>query len=237
MTGPTTPGSADLRRQQGSPTVLRVVVADDQTSVREGLTVMLDLLPDVAVVGAAKDGIDAIEHVERLHPDALLLDLHMPRLDGVATAQRVTVSHPEVAIVVLTTYTDDVSILAAMRAGARGYLTKDANRDDIARALHAAARGHSVLDPAVTAILLEPDPRDVPAPPVAAPPLPDGLTTREAEVLVLIGRGFTNAEIAAQLFISAHTVKTHINRAFTKSRARDRAAAVLYAHQHLGVHP
>jgi DNA-binding NarL/FixJ family response regulator len=164
------------------------------------------------------------------HPDAILLDLHMPVVDGIRATRTLTAEHPEVAIVILTTYADDASVLSALRAGARSYLTKDADRADIARALHSAARGLSVMDPAVQAALvaaagstlLASETRD----------LPDGLTAREAEILALIARGMTNPEIAAALVLSNHTVKSHINRIFAKTRSRDRAAATQYAQAH-----
>jgi DNA-binding NarL/FixJ family response regulator len=215
----------------GAP--LRIVIADDQASVREGLVLLLGGLPGIEVVGAAADGEQALRLVAAREPDAILLDLHMPVLDGIEATRRLTAEHPGVAVVVLTTYVDDHSVLDALRAGARSYLTKDADRTDIARALHAAAGGLTVLDPRVHDTLLAS--ATAPPPPAAAPPpapLPDGLTEREAEILTLIARGLTNPEIAAQLFLSSHTVKTHINRIFAKTGSRDRAAAIGYAHRH-----
>lgn len=225
MTGPdsvTGPGAPETRP-------LRIIVADDQASVREGLVLLLGGLPDIDVVGAASDGQQAIELVARHRPDAILLDLRMPVLDGIDATRRLTAEYPEVAIVVLTTYLDEGTVLPALRAGARSYLTKDADREDIARALHAAASGLTVVDPRVHDTLLAASGAAQPAPPSAPP---DGLTQREAEILVLIARGLTNAEIAARLFLSGHTVKTHINRIFAKTGSRDRAAAIGYAHRH-----
>jgi DNA-binding NarL/FixJ family response regulator len=172
--------------------------------------------------------------VAQHHPDAVLVDLHMPILDGVETTRRLAVEHPTVAVVVLTTYADDASVLDALRAGARGYLTKDAGRTDIARALHAAANGQTVLDHNIQAALLratsvQPSP-EVPSP---QQPLPDGLTTREAEVLRLIAQGLTNPQIADALYVSTHTVKTHINRIFAKTQSQTRADAIQYAEQNL----
>jgi DNA-binding NarL/FixJ family response regulator len=212
------------------PAALRIVVADDQASVREGLVVLLDLLPDIDVVGSAADGEQALAAVAREHPDAILLDLHMPVLDGIETTRRLTEQHPDVAVVVLTTFADDSSILSALQAGARSYLTKDADRAEIAQALRSAAAGLAVLDPAVQATLLaaaasgsgKAPPRD----------LPDGLTQREAEILCLIARGKTNPDIAAELYLSAHTVKSHINRIFAKTGSPDRGAAIRYARDH-----
>jgi DNA-binding NarL/FixJ family response regulator len=246
---------------------LRIVIADDQASVREGLVVLLGGLPDIEVVGAAADGQQALRLVAEHKPDAILLDLHMPVLDGIGATRRLAAEHPGVAVVVLTTYSDDSSVLDALHAGARSYLTKDADRADIARALHAAASGLTVFDPRVHETLLaattqRPEPgaagpagtgpagtrpagtgpagtRPAGTGPAgtgtaaaAAGPAPDGLTQREVEILALIVRGLTNPEIAAQLFLSTHTVKTHINRIFAKTGSRDRAAAIGYAHRH-----
>jgi DNA-binding NarL/FixJ family response regulator len=217
---------------------LRVVVADDQASVREGLVLLLGGLPGIDVVGAAADGEQAVELVAEHKPDAILLDLHMPVLDGIGATRRLTAEHPGVAIVVLTTYVDDTSVLDALRAGARSYLTKDADRTDIARALQAAAGGLTVFDPRVHDTLLAaamapapPEPGPGPADPSRTAP-PDGLTHREAEILALIGAGLTNPEIAERLYLSNHTVKTHINRIFAKTESRDRAAAIGYARRH-----
>jgi DNA-binding NarL/FixJ family response regulator len=222
---------------------LRIVVADDQASVREGLVLLLDGLPDIEVVGAAADGEQALDLVAAQRPDAILLDLHMPVLDGIGATRRLAAEHPGVAIVILTTYADDGSVVQALQAGARSYLTKDADRTDIARALHAAAGGLSVLGSQVQAALLAamtpaalgtvpPPPGAEPAAPAAPAPPPDGLTQREAEILGLIARGLTNPEIAARLFLSNHTIKTHISRIFAKTGSRDRAAAIGYAHRH-----
>ena len=133
---------------------LRIIIADDQASVREGLVLLLGLLPGIEVTAAAADGQQALDLVAEHHPDAILLDLHMPVLDGIQATRTLTAEHPEIAIVILTTYADDTSVLAALRAGARSYLTKDADRADIARALHSAGGGLSVMDPAVQATLL-----------------------------------------------------------------------------------
>jgi len=212
-----------------APASLRIVVADDQASVREGLVVLLDLLPDIEVVGSAADGEQALQVVAQQHPDAILLDLHMPVLDGIEATRRLTEQHPDVAVVVLTTFADDSSILAALQAGARSYLTKDADRAEIAQALRGAATGLAVLDPAVQATLLAAASGSAKAPPRN---LPDGLTQREAEILCLIARGKTNPDIAAELYLSAHTVKSHINRIFAKTGSADRAASIRYARDH-----
>jgi DNA-binding NarL/FixJ family response regulator len=217
---------------------LRIVIADDQASVREGLVLLLGGLPGIDVAGAAADGEQALALVAEHHPDAILLDLHMPVLGGIETTRRLVAEHPGVAVVILTTYADDESVLDALRAGARSYLTKDADRADIASALHAAAGGLSVLDARVQAALVAAATSAAPAatsgaaevPSLPAPP--DGLTQREAEILALIAQGLTNPEIAARLFLSNHTVKTHISRIFAKTGSRDRVAAIGYARRH-----
>jgi len=214
---------------------LRVVIADDQASVREGLVLLLGGLPGIDVVGAAADGEQALAQVAEHQPDAILLDLHMPVLDGIGATRRLAAEHPGVAIVVLTTYADDGSVIEALQAGARSYLTKDADRTDIARALQAAAGGLTVFDPRVRATLLAaagPGPGPGPGPAGPSPEAPDGLTQREVEILGLMAQGLTNPEIAERLFLSNHTVKTHINRIFAKTGSRDRVAAVGYAQRH-----
>jgi DNA-binding NarL/FixJ family response regulator len=211
---------------------LRIVIADDQTVVREGLEMVLDVMPDLEVVATVADGEQALRAVSEHRPDAILLDLHMPVLDGVGATERIAREHPEVAIVVLTTFAEDETIIAALKAGARGYLTKNADRREISQALHSAAAGHTILPPDVTAMLLAgADSARQAKPPVPAE-LPDDLTPREAEVLKLLAAGLSNGEIARDLFISEHTVKTHINHLFGKTKSRDRAQAIRYAHEH-----
>jgi DNA-binding NarL/FixJ family response regulator len=211
---------------------LRIVIADDQTVIREGLQMVLDVMPGLEVVATVADGEQALAAVAEHGPDAILLDLHMPVLDGVGATERLTSEHPEVAVVVLTTYADDETIIAALQAGARGYLTKNADRREISQALHGAAAGHTILPPEVTAMLLTGASSAQQAKPSIPVELPDGLTAREAEVLKLLAAGLSNAEIASKLIISEHTVKTHINHVFAKTRSRDRAQAIHYAHQH-----
>ncbi len=211
---------------------VRVVIADDQTIVREGLRTLLEMTADIEVVADVADGLEAIAAVDEHRPDALLLDLHMPILDGVQTTRRLARDHPEVAIVVLTTYADDATILAALRAGARGYLTKNANRREISQALRGAVGGQTILAPDVAARLLSAAGETAPDAAPAPRELPDGLTPREVEVMALIVRGLSNPEIAAELVISEHTVKTHINHLFAKTGSRDRAQAIAYAHAH-----
>ncbi|MFD7287481.1 response regulator [Streptomyces sp. NPDC059863] len=207
----------------------RLIVADDQAVVREGIVMLLGLLPGIEVVGAARDGEEAVALVAELAPDVVLMDLRMPRCDGVEATRRIRAEHPGTQVVVLTTYADDDSLFAALRAGARGYLTKDAGGEEIVRAVDDVLAGQAGLAPAVQRRLLE-RVTDPPADPAQAE-LPDGLTAREAEVLSLVAEGLSNKEIAQRLHIGTATVKTHINNLFAKTSVRDRAQAVRYAYQ------
>jgi DNA-binding NarL/FixJ family response regulator len=197
----------------------RVVVADDQTVVREGLVLILGMLPGVEVVGSAADGEQAVALVASVRPDVVLMDLRMPRLDGVAATRRIRAEHPATQVVVLSTYSDDDSVFAALRAGARGYLTKDAPSADIAEAIATVCRGDAHFDPGVQRRLVE----------AVRPTAPTTLTPREKDVLRLIAAGRSNVEIAQHLYITQATVKTHINNLFAKTGVRDRAQAVTYA--------
>ena len=203
--------------------MIRVLVVDDQRLVREGLTALLELVDDLQLVGVAEDGAQAVDQVAEQRPDVVLMDLRMPVMDGVEATRRIRRDHPDVEIVVLTTHADDDSILAALRAGARGYLTKDAGVAEIARAVAAAAAGQALLDPQVQVRLLQG---------LTADRSPGPLTERETDVLALIAGGLSNAEIAERLVISPATVKSHINSIFAKTGARDRAQAVRWAYQH-----
>jgi DNA-binding NarL/FixJ family response regulator len=215
-----------------------VVVADDQSAVREGLVLLLGTLPGISVAGQASDGDAAVDLVARTRPQVVLMDLNMPGCDGVAATRRITAEHPGTRVVVLTTYADDESIIGALQAGALGYLTKDATRAEIGRALRAAAAGQAVLDPDVQRRLLSaaaraPEMPGTPgAPGTTGSREADDLTPREAEVLRLIAAGQSNREIARSLFVSEATVKTHVNRIFAKTGSRDRAQAIRYAYTH-----
>jgi DNA-binding NarL/FixJ family response regulator len=214
------------------PLPLRVLVADDQRVVREGLVTLLGLIDGIDVVGAASDGREAAELTQAERPDVVLMDLRMPEMDGVEATRAIRQSVPDTEVLVLTTYADDQSLFPALQAGARGYLTKDASSEEIERAIRSVAAGRTHLDPAVqerlVAALV-----DAPSTAPADPAQPsDDLTPREAEVLRLIARGLSNDEIAAQLVVSRATVKTHVNRIFAKTGARDRAQAVRYAYEH-----
>jgi DNA-binding NarL/FixJ family response regulator len=208
-------------------TDIRVLVADDQKVIREGLTALINLLPGITVVGAAIDGDDAVRQAAQLRPDVVLMDLNMPRCNGVEATERLGRVQPGTAVVVLTTYSDDAWLFSALQAGARGFLTKDAGADEIGRAITDVAAGHAQLDPAVQRRVL--DALHGAKPPVAAGQVPDELTPREAEVLTHIAAGLSNDEIAAALFVSEATVKTHINHIFAKTGLRDRAQLVGYA--------
>jgi DNA-binding NarL/FixJ family response regulator len=238
---------------------IRVLVADDQAIIRDGLVTVLSLLPDIEVVGEAADGEEAVRLARERDPDVVLMDLRMPVLDGAGATARIAQLNPRTAILVLTTFADDDSILAALAAGARGYLTKDAGRADVAAAVRAVAQGQTTFGPDVAAKLvgaLTAGPRNPgtggdpehPVPTGNPGPTPPGasastagspatqpaiiarrfpeLTQREADVLALISRGMNNREIAAELFVSVATVKTHINAIFAKLGIRDRAQAI-----------
>jgi DNA-binding NarL/FixJ family response regulator len=206
---------------------IRLAVVDDQATVREALAVMLDLEADVDVVARATNGAEAVDIAASLRPDVILMDLNMPVMDGVEATRRIRQGDPGVTIIVLTTFDDDQSILAALRAGASGYLTKEAGRATILQAVRSAAQDRAVLSPDVQRRLLALASR-VPA---AASPddLTVTLTAREREILQLIGEGLRNQEIANRLVISEATVKTHINRLFAKAGFHTRVDAVRYA--------
>jgi DNA-binding NarL/FixJ family response regulator len=218
--------------------LIRVLVADDQAIVRDGLVTVLELLPDIEVAGQAADGLEAVALAAELAPDVVLMDLRMPGLDGAAATERVLAQNRDTAVLVLTTYADDASIVSALKAGARGYLTKDAGRAELAAAVRAVASGQTTLAPEVGAKLIgsftAAPPREGPG---AAAAL-DGakllerfpaLTPREAEVLAEIARGRSNPEIAQRFFVSVTTVKTHVNALFAKLGVQTRAQAIALA--------
>jgi DNA-binding NarL/FixJ family response regulator len=231
---------------------IRVLAADDQRVVREGLAMLLSLLPDVEVVGTAADGEEAVTLAAATQPDVVLMDLRMPRLDGAAATRQLRDRCPRARVIVLTTYADDKSVIDALRAGARGYLTKDAGAEEIHRALHDVTSGRAVIDPAVQGHLVDaiagpgPSPASpAPAGTAVTPPSSDtatpdpellaanlGLTPREGEVLTLIAEGLSNFEIARRLVVSEATVKSHVNHLLAKIGARSRAQAVSTAFQH-----
>ena len=201
---------------------------------------LLGLLPDVEVAGTAADGEEALALAAELKPDVILMDLRMPRMDGVEATRRLRERDPAVKVVVLTTYADDRSVIDALRAGALGYLTKDAGAAEIQQALHRVAGGQAALDPAVQRHLVEAIAQGGPggSPPEAggsggsSPRASTALTARESEVLTLIAGGLSNTEIAERLVVSEATVKSHVNHLLAKIGARDRAQAVGYAYRH-----
>jgi DNA-binding NarL/FixJ family response regulator len=214
---------------------VRVLLADDQRLVRESLGTLLGLLGGIDLVATASDGEEALAMSAEHRPDVVLMDLRMPRLNGIEATRRLRELQPGVRVIALTTYADDESVLGALRAGARGYLTKDASSEDIRAAIFTVAAGEAALDPAVqhhvVAALAREDELSADPGASSTPPLPDDLTPREAEVLALIAEGLSNAEIAERLFVSAATIKSHINHLFAKAGLRDRAQAVNYAYR------
>jgi DNA-binding NarL/FixJ family response regulator len=215
-------------------TAIRVLLADDQRLVRESLATLLGLLGGIQLVATASDGEEAVALATEHHPDVVLMDLRMPRLDGIEATRRLRECQPDVRVIALTTFADDESVLSALRAGARGYLTKDASGEDIRSAIRLVAAGEAALDPAVQHHVVAAVAGGISGatPAGSSPPLPDDLTPREAEVLALIAEGLTNAEIAERLVVSPTTVKSHINHLFGKAGLRDRAQAVNYAYRH-----
>jgi len=218
------------------PVRIRVLIADDQRVVRDGLSMLVSLIDDVEIVGLACDGTEAVRLAEEHRPDVILMDLRMPGVDGATATAQVRQRLPGTQVLVLTTYSDEAAILAALRAGALGYLTKDASAEQIEAAVRSVYAGQTHLDPAVQTSLVATVTAQAPGVGVEEPgragPPPAGLTSREAEVLTLLASGLSNAEIAQRLFLSNATVKTHINRIFAKTGARDRAQAVRFAYQH-----
>jgi DNA-binding NarL/FixJ family response regulator len=198
---------------------VRVLVVDDHPVVRSGLVGMLDVEADLSVVGEAGDGEEALLRVAELAPDVVLMDLRMPRLDGVGATARIVAAHPGSRVLVLTTYDTDADIVRAVAAGATGYLLKDTPRVQLVDAVRAAARGETVLAPPVAARLVS----------RLRAPAPEQLTPRETEVLRAVSRGLSNAEIGRELFIGEATVKTHLLRAFAKLGVDDRTRAVTVA--------
>lgn len=210
---------------------LRVLVADDQDLVRTGLAMILDAQPSIEVVGEATNGREAVGLARRLRPDVCLLDINMPEMDGIEATSRLAgpdVDDP-IPVVIITTFDRDDHVYGALKAGARGFLLKDADTELLVQAVEAAAAGDALVAPAITARLLATfaakEPRDAPPQPV------DPLTEREEEVLTEVARGRTNTEIAEDLFISTSTVKTHVARLMTKLQARNRVEVAIWAYE------
>jgi DNA-binding NarL/FixJ family response regulator len=210
--------------------MIRVVIADDQDLVREGLRMMLEAEPDIEVVSEASTGIGALD-AARLHdPDVVLMDVRMPQLDGIEATARLVRATARTRVLVLTTFDLDEYVYRAMKAGASGFLLKDASREQLAAAVRTVAAGEALLAPSITRRLLEDFCRR-PPPSAALPPAAQGLSPRELEVLTLLAEGLSNAEIAARLFLSDATVKSHVARLLSKLNLRDRVQAVVFAYE------
>ncbi len=199
--------------------VMRVLIADDHPAFRDGLRLMLDAADDIEVVGEATTGAEAVSAAAQLAPDAILMDLQMPELNGIEATRSITGNNPDIGVIVITMFEDDDSVFAAMRAGARGYLLKGAQRDDILRAVRAIGSGEAIFGPSIAARLIDyfnATPRTL---------FPE-LTDREREVLDLIAAGKSNSAIAEHLFLSLKTVRNHVSNIFNKLQVADRASAI-----------
>ena len=209
---------------------IRVLIADDQALVRAGFRKLLESAPDVEVVGEAADGREAVDQARRLRPTLVLMDIRMPRLDGIEATRRLTADRDRTRVLILTTFGLDDYVYEALRAGASGFMLKDAPPEELLAAVEIVARGEALIAPAVTRSVIEEFVRRSPAPSPAQPTL-EQLTDREREVLELLARGLSNAEIAERLVVSSGTVKTHIAHLLSKLNLRDRIQAVILAYE------
>jgi DNA-binding NarL/FixJ family response regulator len=210
----------------GEPT--RLLIADDHAAFRSGLRALLETAVDLAVVGEADTGEAAVAAARGLHPDVVLMDINMPGIDGVEATRRIVDAAPHVAVLVLTMHEDDETVFAAVRAGARGYLLKGAQRAELLRAVRAVASGEAIFGPAVARRLMAFFARPAPRPDPSAFP---GLTDREREILDLVARGRSNADITAELVLSPKTVRNHVSNIFSKLQVRDRSEAIVRARE------
>jgi DNA-binding NarL/FixJ family response regulator len=206
--------------------VTRIVVADDHPLFRDGLRTVASLEPDLDLVGEASNGVDAVTLALELEPDVVVMDLHMPDLNGIEATRQIVEARPEAGVLVLTMFQDDDSVFAAMRAGARGYLLKGAGHDEVVRAIAAVARGEAIFGPAIAQRVIE----FFAQPAAPAQPFPE-LTVREREILELVAQGRSNGEIAARFVLSPKTVRNNVSSIFTKLRVADRAQAIVRARE------
>ncbi|GHE45825.1 DNA-binding response regulator [Streptomyces capitiformicae] len=214
-----------------SSSAIRVLIADDQQMVRQGFSVLLDTQPDIDVVGQAVHGLDAIDKVAELAPDVVLMDIRMPELGGIEATRRITTENPHIRVLVLTTFDLDEYVYEALRAGASGFLLKDASADQLAEAVRVVASGDALLAPGITRRLIAEFSRLGTAPRAPLKDRVGDLTERETEVLALIAQGLSNAEIAQRLVVAEQTVKTHVGRILVKLGLRDRTQAAVYAYE------
>ncbi|WP_328735499.1 response regulator transcription factor [Streptomyces bobili] len=210
---------------------IRVLIADDQQMVRQGFTVLLNAQPDIEVIGQAVDGLDAMAQVAELSPDVVLMDIRMPELGGIEATRRITVATPEIKVLVLTTFDLDEYVYEALRAGASGFLLKDASADQLAEAVRVVAAGDALLAPGITRKLIAEFSRLDGTPRAPRKERIGDLTERETEVLTLIAQGLSNAEIARHLVVAEQTVKTHVGRILVKLGLRDRTQAAVFAYE------
>ena len=208
--------------------MIRVMITDDHLIVREGLRLILETAENIEVVGEAVDGAECLQRVPELKPDVILMDLQMPRMDGITAISQLRNDHPDIAIVILTTYNEDDLMIRGLQAGARGYLLKDSSRENLLDTIHAAARGETLLKPEILARVLAPQ---IQPKPVSSTPADSTLTDRELEVLLAASRGERNKEIAYKLGITERTVKAHLQSIYQKFGVDSRAAAVAVAAQ------
>lgn len=207
---------------------IHILIADDHTLFRDGLKALFGSLPDTEVVGEAATGIETVALAEELQPDVVLMDIQMPGLNGIEATRRIVQTSPHIGVIVVTMFEDDDSVFAAMRAGARGYVLKGADQEEMLRTIQAAARGEALFGPAIAARLQSYFSQPRPAAPPEA--FPD-LTEREREVLALLAQGFNNGDIARQLHISQKTVRNHCSNIFSKLQVADRAQAIIRARE------
>lgn len=215
--------------------MIRVLLVDDQALIRQAISVMLDATDDITIVGQGDTGLDAIAMAQRLQPDVVLMDIRMPELDGIAATEKIC-GDPDLAatrVLILTTFENDTTIVAALRAGASGFIGKGSEPEELARAVRAVAHGDALLSPSATRSLITRmlQPTETDPEPYANPELIDALTIREREVLRLVTKGLSNQEIADELVISIHTTKTHVGNIMTKLGAHDRAQLVIVGYE------